>query len=190
MTTPTLYPQDKLDALLQALSGAAGVEAIDAALVEAPGDPRLHFLRGSVLAGDRRYDEARIAITRAVDMAPDFAIARFQLGFLEFTSGEAGRAGQTWAPLQALPQDDALRLFATGLMRLPADDIEGAVAALRLGIAANTQNPPLNRDMQMLIDELLSDAPPPGGDKAAAPEAQDEPATATQMLLRQFGTRH
>jgi tetratricopeptide (TPR) repeat protein len=172
-----LYPQDALEALLQGLSGGDGVGAVDDALALHPADPRLHFLRGSVLAGERRYPEAREAIARAVELAPDYAIARFQLGFLEFTSGEPGVAAQTWAPLQALPTGHALRLFASGLMRLPEDDVDGAVDLLRRGIEANDETPPLNRDMQMLIDELA---------RSQAPD-DPEPTSETDLLLRQLG---
>lgn len=184
MTTQALaqYPQDRLEALVQALAAGAGVEAIDVALTECAADPRLHFLRGSVLAGERRYPEARIAIGHAVSLAPDFAIARFQLGFLEFTSGEPDLARVTWAPLQDLPEGDALRLFANGLLRLTADDVDGAVADLGQGIEANVENPALNRDMQRLIDELT---------RPTAPTTDDEPLSETQQLLRQLGgTRH
>lgn len=181
--TVDLYPQDQLEALVQSLADTDGVEAIDAALETSPGDPRLHFLKGSVLAGARRYPEARQAMGRAVDLAPEYAIARFQLGFLEFTSGEAEPAARTWAPLEALPEGHALRQFAGGLMRLLADDIDGAVERLRAGIAANDEILALNRDMQLLIDELL---------RAGAPSQDDEPTSETQMLLRQLGagTKH
>lgn len=177
--TNTLYPQTDMEALIQALSGGDDVEPIDAALRACPADPRLHFLRGSVLAGSRLYPEARAAMTRAVELAPDYLIARFQLGFLEFTSGDADAAAQTWGPLQALPADHPLRQFAEGLMRLPADDIDGAVTALRQGIEVNEENPALNRDMQLLIEELL---------KTQNPSPDDEPTSETQLLLRQLGS--
>lgn len=177
--TTTLYPQANMEALILALSGGADVEPIEAALQACPSDPRLHFLLGSVLAGGRRYPEAQTAMARAVELAPDYSIARFQLGFLEFTSGDADTAARTWQPLQAQPADHELRLFAEGLMRLPANDIDGAVSALRQGIEANEKNPALNRDMQLLIDELL---------KSRNPSPDDEPTSETQLLLRQLGS--
>lgn len=176
--TLDLCPPDELESLTRALA-AGGVSEVDAVLARYPGDPRLHFLRGSVLAGERRYGEGRAAMRLAIELAPGFAIARFQLGFLEFTSGETELAGQTWAPLAELPEGDALRLFSEGLMRLPADDAEGAIIRLREGMAANTQNPPLNRDMQMLIDEL---------NRPRLDPTDGEPVSETQMLLRQFGS--
>lgn len=181
--TGGLCPQERLEALVGGLGDSDELGSLDQALEDFPSDPRLHFLQGSVLAGSKRYPEARSAMGRAVELAPDYSIARFQLGFLEFTSGEAGLADQTWAPLQGLQAEHPLRQFAEGLMRLPADDIEGAIVRLRRGMAGNTEVPALNRDMQLLIDELLKDGSSP---------PDDEPTSETQMLLRQLGagTKH
>lgn len=65
-------------------------------LHEFPDDARLHFLYGSTLIGDGRLIEGHRALTRAVEIAPDFAIARFQLGFFQLTSGEPASALQTF----------------------------------------------------------------------------------------------
>jgi len=176
-TTPDLCPQDALETALRTLSDSDDVSAIDVLLASYPSDPRLHFLKGSVLAGTRHYDEARQAIGRAVELAPEYDIARFQLGFLAFTSGEPLVATGVWEPLLERPAEYALRLFAEGLMRLTSDDVAGCVETLRLGMASNTEYPPLNRDMQLLIDELVRQQPAP-----------DEPSSATDQLLRQFNT--
>lgn len=175
-----MIPQAELDALVQALQTTEGAGPVETALAAWPEDPRLHFLHGSVLAGDRAYPAARQAMARALDLAPDFAIARFQLGFLEFTSGEPERARDTWRPLDALPPGHALRLFVDGLLMLVRDDAVGAIATLKAGIQANADNPALNGDMQLLIDTLSRDA------------GTEAPTSETDLLLRQFGasTRH
>lgn len=180
--TSQACPQPELEALVGQLAKGAGPDAIETVLRLYPEDPRLLFLYGSTLAGDRRYPEAREAIGQAVEAAPEFWIARFQLGFLEFTSGEPALAGQTWGPLEARPAGDALRLFAEGMMRLPLDDIPGAISLIQRGMAANVENPALNRDMQLLIDELTRATPP----------EDPEPTSETDLLLRQLrqGSRH
>ncbi len=179
MTNPAFQacPQSDLEALVGQLAQGAGPEAVEALLRLHPADPRLLFLHGSTLAGERRYPEARAAIARAVEAAPEFWIARFQLGFLEFTSGEPTLAGETWGPLATRPEGDALRLFAEGLMRLPLDDTAGAIDLIRRGMAANTENPALNNDMQLLVDELT---------RAGGP-GDPEPTSETDLLLRQLG---
>ncbi|GLK50149.1 hypothetical protein GCM10017620_31230 [Brevundimonas intermedia] len=168
-------PDARLDALVAAVAAGADVAEVDALLAAYPGDARLHFLRGSLLAGGRRYPEARAAVSRAVALAPGFDIARFQLGFLEFTSGEPELARRTWRPLQDLEEAHPLSLFARGLLRLVDEDVTGAIALLRRGMAANTVNPPLNQDMATLLAGLEPAA-------AAA-----EPVSETELLLRQFG---
>jgi tetratricopeptide (TPR) repeat protein len=149
-----------------------------------PEDPRLHFLRGSLLAGAGRPIEAHAALSRAVALQPEFHLARFQLGFFELTSGEAARAVATWEPLDALPADHYLAHFVTGLRYLIQDRFGEAMAALEAGIAANDENPPLNHDMQLIVTECAGLA-----GSSAEPESA---ASATSLLLDQFGrgTRH
>jgi len=159
-----------------------GVEAIAAALEEYPGDPRLHFLKGSLLIGLQRFIEAHGSLSRALEIAPDYHIARFQLGLFELTSGEADAAAATWKPLHALASVHPLATFARGLEALIADRFEQCIAMLREGIAANDENLPLNRDMELVIEQcqalLAAQAPPrDAGDRADA-------VSATSFLLR------
>jgi len=178
-------PEDLLSEVMATAqaSDEDGLAATDQALRTHAGDARLHFLRGSLLAGLKRYDEARQAMGRAVQIAPTFAVARFQLGLLELTSGQAEAAEATWGPLQDLPEHHYLRLFAAGLGRLIRDDFPGTIALLMEGIENNDENLPLNRDMQMMIAEAQKKL-----DEAAG----EEPSSAAQLLLQRFGkdTRH
>jgi Flp pilus assembly protein TadD len=156
-----------------------GLMRVDALLNDYPRDPRLHFLRGSLLAGLKRYDEAQDAMARAVALAPDYAIARFQLGFLLFTSGRPSDAEVAWERLRRLSVEDPLRLFAMGLEHLGRDEFEACIKCLRDGIALNTELPPVNRDMQLIIDqvsEILS----------ANSTPNEEPVSATHLLLKQY----
>jgi hypothetical protein len=106
------------------------------------------------LAGRGNYRAAWAAMRRAVDLAPDYVIARFQLGLLELTSGEPIAAQETWGPLHGLPRDNFVRLFVEGLCHLIRDEFAGAVRCLQDGIALNGENAPMNRDMQLVIDEI------------------------------------
>jgi tetratricopeptide (TPR) repeat protein len=144
-----------------------------------PDDARLHFLRGSLLIGRSRLVEAHAALSHAVALAPEFYIARFQLGFFQLTSGEAEEALATWLPLDALPAGHYLGLFVNGLRALVRDDFSGAVALLREGIAENEENLPLNGDMQLLIDQCLPLIPEHG-----AVEANDAPSETSLVLSR------
>lgn len=159
----------------------------DRLLVEYPADPRLHFLRASLLAGVGRPIEALPAFRKAVDLAPDFAIARFQLGFFLLTSGEPAEALSVWGPLAMLPKENYMRMFVAGLTHLIRDEFEETIRNLEQGIAANSENLPLNRDMQLIIDQVR------GLEAGKAGAAADDSVSATSFLLNQFGakpTRH
>lgn len=186
--TSGLCPDDKMKALVAAIDRdlASGTRTLDALVAEYPGDPRLHFLKGSLLAGAEDYAGARVAMRRAVDIAPDFAIARFQLGFLLLTSGEPHAAQEAWGPLHALAEDNYLRIFVTGLTHLINDQFEDTIRLLQDGMRRNTENAPMNRDMQLIIDEVRT--------KMSKPDAGAEPPmSSVDFLLQQSAlkpTRH
>lgn len=199
-----LCPEASLNAVVERLRGddEGGLAAIGDLLKSWPLDPRLHFLEGSVLAGLQRYDEGRRAMARAVEIAPDFALARFQLGFLDLTSGRALDAMAVWAPLSGLPDDDALRVFSEGLANMAIDHFSEARRLLKRGMALNTANPMINADMQLILDEIanLPDKPAAtadadvqtgSGDGNATDAATEEaaPASAVDLLLRQSQLR-
>jgi len=141
----------------------------------------LHFLRGSVLAGIGRYIEAHQSLSRAVHLAPDYAIARFQLGFFQLTSGETANALDTWGRLDGLQDGHYLRKFVDGLRCLIRDDFKGVIQHLSEGITLNSENPPLNNDMTLIIERCRPLA-------AQAPE-QGEAASETALILQQFTQR-
>jgi tetratricopeptide (TPR) repeat protein len=178
-----LCPETKMEELTRALQEDSDddLQRVDRLISDYPEDPRLHFLRGSILAGIGRSIEALGALRRAVEIAPDFAIARFQLGFFQLTSGEAADALSTWGPLALLPDSHYLRHFVAGLTRLIRDEFEETEKHLREGIAANDENPPLNRDMELILTqvrEILAGSP------AQLPPSDG--ASATSFLLDQL----
>lgn len=200
-TNGLLCPGDTLDALIAQLQhdDDGGLARLGDLLGAWPLDPRLHFLQGSVLAGLQRYDEGRRAMARAVEITPDYALARFQLGFLDLTSGRALDAVAVWTPLVNLPEDEPLRLLAEGLMNLASDRFSEARRLLARGMELNTAVPLVNADMQLILDQIanLPDAAPPHGDASPlTPTLEDTPASAVDLLLQQSrfkgdsGTRH
>ena len=181
----TLCSDGDLQELIEAMQSdsADELQRADRLVAAYPDDARLHFLRGSILANIGRSIEALPALQRSVELAPDFALARFQTGFFQLTSGDAADALGTWGPLALLPADNYLRMFVAGLTHLIRDEFGQAVEQLRAGIAANEENPPLNRDMQLIIDqtsELMT---------SSAPADEESGASATSFLLNQFTER-
>jgi len=150
-----LAPDEELRAAVAALESDDGdaERALDQLSLRYPEDPRLHFMRGSLLAGSGRSIEAHRALARAVELAPDFSLARYQLGFFELTSGEPQKALGTWGPLLAEPEGSYLRKFVEGMAHLIRDEFEPAIALFDEGIALNSDNEPMNNDIRLLIAE-------------------------------------
>jgi tetratricopeptide (TPR) repeat protein len=181
--TMALCPEEPLAGVISILqdNDESGLSALDRLIQTYPFDPRLHFLRGSVLAGAQRYADGRMAMARAIEIAPDYALARFQLGFLELTSGMPAEAKATWDPFSYLSEDQPFRLLSEGLNHMARDEFTDAVRLIHRGMELNTEHPLINGDMQLVLDEI--------GDRAIPEMAQAgtaEPASATQMLLHQF----
>jgi tetratricopeptide (TPR) repeat protein len=183
---PDLCPEEDLASLVEELNmdERQGYLQLQRLLAVHRGDARLQFLNGSLLAARGDFTGARAAMREAVDMAPDFVIARFQLGFMHLTCGDAMLAQEAWGPLHGLPEMHYLRLFVTGLCHMIRDEFVDAVRMLEKGIEQNDDNLPLNRDMQLIIEEI----------RARPDEAQgDQPLSSVHMLLQQSalkGTRH
>ena len=155
-------------------------------LVERYGrDARLHFLRGSLLAGLERYPEARIAMEKAVGIAPGFDLARFQLGFLELTSGDVTAAQSTWIPLLNLPPEDPVKLFVLGLNKMIIDEFDSAITLLEEGISRNTVLPPLNQNIALIVAEIRA--------KQVTQDPAQEVESGANFLLKQYAfkdTKH
>lgn len=172
-------PDDYIHELMQRLQAAANApQAAIALLADAadahPADARPLLLLAAEFAQQRDMDRAEAAYVAALQRAPQFWIARFQLGLLQFTSARPAVAMLTWAPLDSLEENHPLRLFKQGFEHLARDDFDGARRLLALGIAANTDNPPLNQDMRMLIDRIAQQAGQPG--QPAEPAEAQNPA--------------
>ncbi len=184
MTRPSgeFCPPDLLGQAIEIAraDGADGAQAVAALITRYPRDPNLHFLLGSLLAGLQRYPEARQAMAKALDINPNYALARFQLGLLELTCADVAASEATLSPLNELASDDPLRLFAGGLRRLAHDQLTDAARLLKQGIALNTDNPPLNADMQLIVDAIEQGGPKAGG---------GDPISATHLLLQQYSNR-
>jgi tetratricopeptide (TPR) repeat protein len=182
---------DYMPQLLQTLQ-APGLAPADAVRLLAdaadahPADARPLLLLAAEFMQQGDADRAEAVYTTAVQRAPGFAIARFQLGLLQFTSGRPVMALSTWAALDELPEGDCLRLFKQAFEHLARDEFDDARALILRGMAANTTNAPLNRDMQMLLDRIA-----PASVPAPASHDKDKPAEEeAHFLLSAYQNRH
>lgn len=179
-----LAPEDELREALAALEadGEDAEKTLDGLSAKYPEDPRLHFMKGSILAGSGRPIEAHRALARAVELAPDYLLARYQLGFFELTSGEPQKALGTWRPLLAEPEENYLRKFVEGMTHLIRDEFALAIAMFEEGIALNTDNEPMNNDIRLLIAECRKLQR-----SSATRASEDSELSATSLMLDQLG---
>lgn len=179
-----LCADEQLQALLQTqrVSPQDYLAQVLTLAAEFPNDARLQFMLGSALIGEGRLIEGHRSLTLAVALAPDFAVARFQLGLFQLTSGEVADALETWARLDRLPNNHYLRRFVDGLRCLIRDEFDAAITHLRAGISLNTENPPMNGDMQLIIEKCRD------ADVAPARDGE-EPQTETTLMLQRFNPR-
>ncbi|KSB91875.1 hypothetical protein AS593_07575 [Caulobacter vibrioides] len=189
-----LCPDDQLSDAMAALGTdpEGAILRTQALAADFPNDARVQFLHGSLLAGSQRYAEADGFMQKAVDLEPNYHIARYQLGFLKFTSGDVVGAATAWEPLGALSADDPLRLFVVGHIHLAQDQFQDALAAFRQGVRRNELYPPVNGDIELLIariEETLAS----GAASEATPVDESEEMSAAHWLLKRHDdgqTRH
>lgn len=113
-----------------------------------------HYLLGAEYAQIQMYDRAIIEMETALQADPSLSLARIQLGLLLLGAGAVTQAVSHLTPLVALPESTPLHCFGRGLLSLAREDFNDAMSFLNQGISINTDNAPLNTDMQRLIDDI------------------------------------
>jgi tetratricopeptide (TPR) repeat protein len=147
------------------------VADLERAVAADPSNPELRHLLGAEYAQVGEYARAEREFREVLALNPAAHVARFQLGLLDLTLGEPGRAMEVWAPLELLPAGAALKSFKRGLEALIRNEFETCARLLGEGIEANTQNLPLNDDMRRVLARL------PAGPTTPQPAGADDART-------------
>ncbi len=146
------------------------------------------FLIGSHHAAQGELEQAELAFSNAALLSPEFPLARYQLGTLQFSAGRAASALVSWQPLLALPDSDPLPHFVRGYAALAQDDFDNAVRHYEDGLQRNTANEALSGDIRRIIariSELRQTAP-----GSAPPQARDESESEENHVLLSNYQRH
>jgi tetratricopeptide (TPR) repeat protein len=176
VTTPLSFLMHQAIAASQTNDSQTALALFSQACKEEPDSAWPPFLLGAELAQLGRWADAEEAYANAVMIAPALTIARFELGTLQLTSGRPGVAFVTWQPLLDLPATDAFKLFVLGYMELSRDHFDHALCHFKQGMAANTDNSPLNQNIQLLVDGIEKQKISSASSDAAgsAPQASTE----------------
>jgi tetratricopeptide (TPR) repeat protein len=150
--------EDRRDAAL-ALFARAGE------LAPTSGVPQ--FLIGSEHASAGDFAAAELAFANAVLLAPDFPLARYQLGLLQFSSQRAPVALLTWQPLLSLPERESLLHFVRGFEALARDSYGECLRHFQEGLTCNEINQAMAADVRRVMEavERLRDGAESAGDQ-------------------------
>ena len=121
-------------------------------LEKKPNNGKAWYFLGALHAEIGLYDRAIIEMEKAVKLDADLYAAHFQLGLLYITSGRVEESINAWKPLDILGPESPLNLFRSGLINLANDNFDQCIVDLTKGIALNTSNKPMNKDMQGIIE--------------------------------------
>ncbi|MFZ6873071.1 hypothetical protein ACO0LF_13530 [Undibacterium sp. Di27W] len=177
-TTAASFDETLQEALRisQANDGPAAIMLFQQALAMNPQSATTYCLLAAEYITLGQVAESETAYANALMLAPDFHLARFQMGLLQFTSARVAVALLTWQPLLALPDNNALKLFAMGFAHMAQDDFNAALGYFERCIICNLDIPPLNTDIERVIAEIKSLQEK--SDLAASNSAEVSPAIA------------
>lgn len=126
-------------------------------------------------------DRAEEGFKKTVELAPDFPMARFQLGQLFLVKGDVESSKNLLAPLAQLPAGQALSAYAKGLIAAANENADEAIAQLQAGLACEQEIPALAQDMQRVLNNLLALS---GGDPGPGPQTPS--TSAAPMFLSNY----
>lgn len=155
--TDTRSAADLLKAAVHAMqdgSQADAIQLLTASVAAAHVNPLAHYLLGAEFAQSRRYGDAVLHMTTAIEQSPELWEARLQLGLLWLTLQNPTAALSQLSALSALPIDNPLRSFGEGLISLAQGSVDDALTHLAAGLLARTDNPALMADMRRLKKTL------------------------------------
>jgi len=110
-----------------------------------------HFLIGSEHAACGNMEAAEAALANAVLLSPDFALARYQLGLLQFSTARAAVALVTWEPLFAAPPGESLGHFVRGFAALAQEAFDESLQHFEQGLAGEDVNPAVAGDIRKVM---------------------------------------
>jgi tetratricopeptide (TPR) repeat protein len=161
MTYPKLDNEELLRHSLEAIDNDRHADAVAMLKTLLERDAE-HMFATYLLAAEHAQlgmmDRAEEGFRRAVALGPEFPMARFQLGQVCLSRGDAAAAMEALAPLAELPSGLALREYALGMMAAAQENIGEAIARIQAGLACPQEIPALAADMERVLGNLESQA--------------------------------
>ena len=174
------YEQLDEDELLHAALGAMraerdahALELLTSLVERSPAHAQGQYLLAAQHAQMGVMDRAERGFRLAGELAPDFPLARLQLGQLLLVQG---RAEEALVELSAVGgEDPAVSVYAQGLCEFAKGHINQALAVLQRGLELPQAIPELASDIRRLISSL-------SGEVLADPMVEDAVGSAPMLL--------
>lgn len=185
---PSAMDYEKLDneellrLSLAAINGGRDAQAVVMLKTLLERDPRhahAHHLLAAQHAQMGLHDRAEAGFRAVLEVAPDSAIVRFQLGQLLVMKGAADEARQVLTPVAR--QSDSLGAYARAMMAAASDDTAATIECLRAGFDLPQEFPALTADMRRLSEQLQQQ------DMADEVTVESSVSSATPRFLGSYG---
>jgi tetratricopeptide (TPR) repeat protein len=185
--TFTSGARSELDALIERAATASqdgdsntALSLLEQAMALEKASAAACFLFASEHASLGNFEKAEESFANTVLLAPQWHIARYQLGLLQFSSGRAAAALVTWAPLFDLDASNCFVHFVRGFGSLAQDQFAQATAHFRAGLALPVENAALAGDIEKVLARIEH--------LTTGPVAQTaEPSAAAHILVANYG---
>lgn len=116
----------------------------------------IQFMLGSTYADLGMFERAESSLKQAISLKADFEAAQFQLGLLYIVNNLIEQASKAWEPLETLGDENPYYLFKSGLLSLANDEFDKSIEYINKGLEANTENEPLNNNMNQILNDILA----------------------------------
>ncbi|MBV7540580.1 M48 family metallopeptidase [Acidovorax sp. sic0104] len=144
---------------------------------------------GSEYAALGQIDQADVAFSNAVLLAPHLHVARYQLGLLQYSSGRVPAALVTWQPLLALGESSPMTHWVKGFGALAQDQFGAAKMHFERGVQLNLDNLPMSSDILNIVREIdaVLKNPSTVAPQAASVQHSDDSESSSHFLVSNYG---
>jgi tetratricopeptide (TPR) repeat protein len=142
------------------------------------------FLLGSEYAEIKMYDEALEFMDKALAIAPDAHIVRFQQAMLLLTLGKQEQAIELVKPMLELEDTNALKHFTLGLISLHNNELEEGKNHIEFGLTLDDDNEALMKNMQAILNNLNKSTSTQ--DSSDENDSDDEGASSGKIFLSAY----
>ena len=147
----------------------SAIELFKQAINEQPASSAAHFLLGSEYAASGDISRAEQHISMALLLNPQWDVARYQLGLLQFSDARVAAALLTWQPLTQHADGSAIAHWIQGFTALAQDDFVQARTYFEAGLTLNVEHPAMSQDIQRVLQKMAAQfSPEVSKDESAA----------------------